>query len=73
MKAKNGDCSDCYSCIHFSEFKDPRQYDEINFVYGYCFKKSVGMLSGYPVYLPKGTCKNHCAKPKITNRGDEEG
>jgi len=71
MKAKEDDSVNCYCCTHFSEFKSPRQCDDINFIYGYCFKNSIGIFNGYPVYLPQGACKKHSAKQNIKDKGDD--
>ena len=55
--------SSCFNCSHFSDLTKPRRYDEINFIYGYCFKDLGEKLNGYPVYIPSGVCKNFCLKP----------
>ena len=60
----------CYSCKNFSEFKEPRQFDDYT-VYGKCFKKNEHFQEQYPggynVYIPDGVCdsyKRDPSKPK---------
>ena len=48
----------CNDCKFYSELKEPRQADEHNSIYGYCFKDQYNMGKGYPVYVPGGTCKD---------------
>lgn len=68
----------CYSCQHFSEFKEPRQFDGYT-VYGKCFVKSELVHEQYPggynVYIPDGSCdgyKRDMSKPKEQPRLEEQ-
>lgn len=58
----------CYECKNYSELKEPRTQngkDNTEYtIYGYCFKKIFKSVfnTGYPVYLPDGSCKKFVRK-----------
>jgi hypothetical protein len=52
----------CYSCVNFSELKEPRALEPEGSIYGYCFKSgtkphSLNMGKGYAVYVSEGKCR----------------
>lgn len=55
----------CYTCQCFSELKKPRPVEDgTATIFGYCFKDRSNMGKGYPVYIPKGSCRDHTKKSR---------
>lgn len=48
----------CTDCKYYSELKYPRAIDDVNKIYGYCFKNAYNMGKGFPVYIPDGICND---------------
>lgn len=49
----------CYECKNFSQFINPRVLKENGneyTIFGQCFKQMKN--TGYPVYVPNGSCKD---------------